>query len=87
VTTFGALAVTVLRYSSDINKRSKKKNTGKLKKIITKMRTSHQKADKNRVYAECKEGGRGLLQIEGIHKAEITNIAEYLNTKIKRVSL
>jgi hypothetical protein len=28
-----------------------------------------------------KEGGRGLLQIELTHKAEMTNIADYLNTK------
>ena len=28
-----------------------------------------------------KGGGRGLLQIKATHKAEIINIAEYLNTK------
>jgi len=28
-----------------------------------------------------KEGGRGLLQIEVTYKAEIVNIAEYLDTK------
>jgi len=28
-----------------------------------------------------KEGGRGLLQIEATYKAEIINIAEYLDTK------
>ena len=30
---------------------------------------------------ERKGGGRGLLQIEATYKAEIINIAEYLNTK------
>ena len=37
--------------------------------------------DIDRLYVEMKGGGRGLLQIEVTHKAEITNIAEYLNTK------
>jgi len=30
-----------------------------------------------------KEGERGLLQVEAICKAEIMNIAKYLNTKYK----
>jgi hypothetical protein len=28
-------------------------------------------------------GGRGLVQVEAAYKAEIINIAEYLNTKYK----
>jgi len=38
------------------------------------------KADINRLYIKRKEGGRGLVQIEAAYKAEIINIAEYLNT-------
>jgi len=41
----------------------------------------HRKADKGRLYAKRKEGGRGLLQIEATYKAEVINTAEYLNTK------
>jgi len=43
----------------------------------------HPKADINRLYVKRKEGGRGLVQIEAAHKAEIINIAEYLNTNYK----
>jgi hypothetical protein len=41
----------------------------------------HPKADKDRLYVERKERGRDLLQIEATYRAEIINIAEYLNTK------
>ena len=90
MTAVGALAVRVLRYSSDINNRRReeiKKITLKPKKIITKLRTHHPKADRDSLYVECKEGGRGLLQIKGTYKTEIINIAEYLKTKIMRVNL
>jgi len=40
----------------------------------------HPKADIDRLYVRRKEGGRGLVQVEAAYKAEITNIAEYLNT-------
>jgi len=43
----------------------------------------HQKAGKDRLYVKMKEGGRGLVQIEAAYKAEIINIAEYLNTNYK----
>ena len=38
------------------------------------------KADTDRLYLKRKEGGRGLIQIEAAYKAEIINIAEYINT-------
>ena len=41
----------------------------------------HPQADIDRLFVKSKEGGRGLLQIEATYKAEIINIAEYLNTK------
>ena len=41
----------------------------------------HPKAEIDMLYVKRKEGGRGLLQIEVTHKAEIINIAEYLNIK------
>ena len=43
----------------------------------------HTKADIDRLYVKRKEGGRGLVQIEVAYKAEIINIAEYLNTNYK----
>ena len=43
----------------------------------------HPKTDIDRLYVKRKEGGRGLVQVEGAYKAEITNIAEYLNTNYK----
>ena len=41
------------------------------------------KADIDRLYVKRKEGGRGLVQVEAAYKAEIINIAEYLNTNYK----
>lgn len=41
----------------------------------------HPKTDIDRIYVKRKGGRRSLLQIEATHKAEIINIAEYLNTK------
>jgi hypothetical protein len=43
----------------------------------------HPKADIDRLYVKGKEGGRGLVQVEAAHKAEIISIAQYLNTNYK----
>ena len=43
----------------------------------------HPKADINRLYVKRKEGGRGLVQIEAANKAEVFNIADYLNTNYR----
>jgi len=40
-------------------------------------------SNNNNKYVKRKEGGRGLVQIEAAYKAEIINIAEYLNTTYK----
>ena len=42
----------------------------------------HPKADIDRLYVK-RIGGRGLVQVEAACKAEITTIAEYLNTNYK----
>ena len=47
----------------------------------------HPKADTDRLYLKRKEGARGPVQIEAAYKAEIINIAEYLNTSYKEDSL
>jgi hypothetical protein len=38
----------------------------------------HTKADIDRLYVKRKAGGRRLIQVEAVYKAEITSIAEYL---------
>jgi len=44
----------------------------------------HPKADIDILYVKRKEGGRGgLVQAEAAYTAEISNIAEYLNTNYK----
>jgi len=43
----------------------------------------HPETDIERLYVKKKEGGRGLVQVEAAYKAEITNIAQYLNTNYK----
>jgi hypothetical protein len=43
----------------------------------------HPKADIYRLYIKRKKGRSGLVQVEAAYKAEITNIAEYLNTNYK----
>ena len=52
--------------------------------MLTMYKIHHPKADIDRLYVKRKEGGRGLVQIEAAYKAEIINIAEYLNTNYKR---
>jgi DNA-directed RNA polymerase subunit L len=48
--------------------------------MLTVYKVHHPIADIDRLYVKRKEGGRGLVQVEAAHKAEIINIAEYLNT-------
>jgi len=70
--------------------RRRRRRTGEIKKIDRKTRNMlkmykmhHPNADIDRLYIKRKEGGRGLVQIEAAYKAEIINIAEYLNTNYK----
>jgi len=51
--------------------------------MLTVHKIHHPKADIDRLYVKRNEGGRGLVQIVGICKAEIINIAEYLNKNYK----
>ena len=86
ITAIGALAVPVLRYSFDIiNWRTEeiKQIDRKTRKMLTMYKMHHPKAGIDRLYVKRKEGGRGMVQTEAAYKAEIVNIAEYLNTKYK----
>jgi len=89
ITVIGALAVPVLRYSFGIiNWRLEKirKIDRKTKKILTLYKMHNPKADMDRLYVKKTKGGRGPLQIKATYKAETINIAEYLNTNIKKTS-
>ena len=90
ITVTGALAVPVLRYSFGIiNWRIEeiKQIDRKTRKMLTMYKMHHPKADIDRLYVKRKEGGRGLMQVEAAYKAEIINIAEYLNTNYKKDQL
>jgi len=86
ITAIGTLAVPVLRYSFGIiNWRIKeiKQIDRKTKKTLTTYKIHHPKAAIDRLYVKRKGGGRGLVQVEAAYKAEIINIAVYLNMKYK----
>jgi uncharacterized membrane protein YgaE (UPF0421/DUF939 family) len=86
ITAIGALADPVLRYSFGIiNWRIEdiKKIDSKTRKILTMYKVHRPKADIDRLYVKRKEGRRGLVQVEVAYKAEITGLAEYLNTNYK----
>ena len=55
----------------------------KTRKMLTMHKMHHPKADIEGLYVKRKEGGSGLVQVEAAYKAEIINIAEYLNTNYK----
>jgi hypothetical protein len=85
ITAIGALAVPVLGYSFGIIiwRIEDIKIDRKTRKILTMYKVHHPKADTDRLYVKRKGGGRGLVQVEAAYKAEITSIAEYLNTNYK----
>jgi hypothetical protein len=86
ITAIGALAVPVLRYSFGIigwRIEGMKQTDRKTRKMLTMYKMHHPKTDINRPYVKRKEGGTGPVQVEAAYKAEIINIAEYLNTKYK----
>jgi hypothetical protein len=81
-----ALVVPVLRYSfGNINWRIEKikQIDRKTRKMLTMYKMHHPKADIDRLYVKRKEGRRGMVQVKAAYKAEIINIAEYLNTNCK----
>lgn len=82
ITTIAALTFPVLRYNfGTINWRlgEVRKNDRKTRKVIRMYKMHH--GDVDGLYVTRKEGGRGLLQICATCRAEIINIAEYLNTE------
>jgi len=89
ITAIGALEVPVLRYSFGIINWRIEEITQidrKTRTMLTMYKMHHPKLT-DRLYLKRKEGGRGLVQCEEAYKAEIINIAEYLNTKYKEDQL
>jgi hypothetical protein len=86
ITAIGALADPVMRYSFGIIScriEEIKQIDRKTRKMLAMYKMHHQKADIDRLYVKRKEGGRGLIQVEAVYKAEVIYIVEYLNTKYK----
>ena len=83
ISVIAALAVPVLRSGFGvINYRLEeiRKIDRKARKVLTMYKMHHPKANTDFLYVKIK-GRRGLLQTELTYKAEMINIAEYLNTK------
>jgi hypothetical protein len=51
------------------------------RKMLTTYRQHHRRADIDHLYVPRKEGGRGLMQVEGAYIAEILNLEEYVESK------
>ena len=51
--------------------------------MLTMYKMHHPIADIDMLYIKRKEGGRGMVQVEAAYKAELINIAEYLNTNYR----
>jgi hypothetical protein len=80
----GSLAVPVLRYSFGVinwHQEEIQKLDRKTRKMLTIHRQHHPKADTDRLYVPKKEGGRGLMQVEGAYIAETLTLVEYLENK------
>ena len=56
-----------------------KKVVTKIRKLLAMLRMHHPKSDVNRLYFPCKEGGRGLVQLELSLKTSFIGMDTYLN--------
>jgi hypothetical protein len=80
----GSLAVPVVRRSFGIinwHHEEIKKLDRKTRKMLTIHGQHHPRADIDRLYVPRKEGGRGLMQVEGAYIAETVNLVEYAESK------
>nr|XP_037866951.1 uncharacterized protein LOC119628520 [Bombyx mori] len=84
ITAINTYATPVLLYTfgiinyknSDLNKIDIK-----TRKILTLNKAQQQKADIERLYLPIEEGGRGLINIEMLHKTQIIKFRQYLNNE------
>jgi hypothetical protein len=80
----GSFAVPVLRYSFGIinwHQEVIQKLDRKTRKMLTIHGQIHPRADIDRLYVTRKEGGRGLMQVEGAYIAETLNLVKYVENK------
>jgi hypothetical protein len=80
----GSLAVAVLRYSFVIinwHQEEIQKLDRKTRKMLKIRGQHHPRADIDRLYVPRKEGGRGLMQVEGAYIAETLSLVEYVEIK------
>ena len=80
----GSLAVPVLRYSFGIvnwHQEELQKLDRKTRKLLTIHGQHHPKEDVDRLYVPRKQGGRGLMQLEGAYAVETIKLLEYIDRK------
>jgi hypothetical protein len=80
----GSLEVPVLRYIFRIinwHQEEIQNLDRKTRKMLTIHGQHHPRADIDRLYVPRKEGGRGLMQVEGAYIAETLNLVEYVENK------
>jgi hypothetical protein len=73
----GSLAIPVLRYGFGIinwHQKEVQKLDKKTRKMLTIHGQHHPKADIDRLHVPRKDGGRGLMQIEGAYITEVTKL-------------
>jgi hypothetical protein len=80
----GSLAVPVIRYSFGIinwHQEEIQKLDRKTRKMLTIHGQHHTRADIDCLCVPRKEGGRGLMYVEGAYIAETLNLVEYVENK------
>jgi hypothetical protein len=78
------LAAPILRYSFIIINWHQEEIQGldrNTRKILTIYAHCHRRADSGCLYVPRKEGGRGLIQIEGAYIAEVVKLMECVDSK------
>jgi hypothetical protein len=79
-----SMEVPVLRYSFGIinwHQEEVQKLDRKIRNMLTIHGQHHPRADIDHLYVPRKEGGRGLMQVEGAYIAETLNLVEYVENK------
>jgi hypothetical protein len=80
----GSLVVPVLRYSFRIinwHQEEIQKLDRRTRKMLTIHGQHHPRAEIGHLYVLRKEGGRGLMQVEGAYTAETVKMVEYVESK------
>ena len=84
VMAINSLAVPVVEYSFCLVEWTEQEILNmdrRTRKLLTMHHMMHPKADVHRLYVSRQQGGRGLRQIEAVHRNSITNLARYVANK------